>query len=77
MRRFLGFSGADCTSAFKGKGEGRAPVGPLSRAEAVGRVHLPDVRTELRVFGGRRHRVALYKCANESILEKSKPYDDG
>ena len=25
----------------------------VSRAEAVGRVHLPDVRTEPRVFDGR------------------------
>ena len=85
----------------------------VSRAEAVGRVYLPDVRTEPRVFDGRppcqtpaqdrgwgnslpnlrstwlaflsatllwshlHHRVALYKRADETILEKSKPYYDG
>jgi len=67
------FSGEDCTSAFKEKGEGGASekageapqvscsvqairwgVEPqVSRAEAVGRVYLLDVRTDPRVFDGR------------------------
>ena len=86
----------------------------VSRDEAVRRVHLPDVRTEPRVFDDKllrkivgedekltfksnvdlarlpschsalkphiqqvNHRLALNKRADESILEKPKPYDDG
>ena len=40
--------------------------------------HLPPCHSALKPHLQRvNHRVVLYKRADESILEKPKPYDDG